>query len=71
MQKTTDSKGTGAGPNVQPTTRSEEELDREPASNRGTKGQLRASRRVARSEEEVNDTLSGRDDLGRSDRADK
>ena len=38
-----------------------EELDREPGSNRGTKGQLRESRRVARSAEEAIRTMAGHD----------
>jgi hypothetical protein len=49
--------------------RSEDELDREPASNRGRKGQTRASRRVARSEEEGLDPAAAQDDLERDSRS--
>jgi hypothetical protein len=48
-----------------------EELDREPGSNRGTKGQMRESRNVARSAEEDIQTLVGHDDPGKGDRTEK
>jgi hypothetical protein len=51
--------------------RSVDELDREPGTNRGTKGQMRESRRVARSAEEDVQTMNGHDDHGQGDRAAK
>jgi hypothetical protein len=43
-----------------PATRSADELDREPASNRGHRGQMRESRNVARSAEEDIQTMGSR-----------
>ena len=54
-----------------PPTRSAEELDREPGSNRGRRGQLRESENVARSAEETIHTLAGHDDPGKSDQSRK
>ena len=51
--------------------RDEGELDRQPGSNQGTKGQMRESRRVARAEETRNQTMAGHDAHGRSDRSSK
>jgi hypothetical protein len=55
---------------AQPSRRAEE-LDREPGSNQGTKGQTRESRRVARSAEDDIQTMAGHDDSGKSDRSEK
>ncbi len=54
-----------------PPTRRDDELDREPGSNRGRRGQMRESRDVARSAEEEVQTMTGHDDPHKSDRADK
>ncbi len=54
-----------------PQIRREEELDREPGSNRGHRGQMRESRDVARSAEEDIQTMNGHDDPRKADRADK
>jgi hypothetical protein len=54
-----------------PPTRSADELDREPASNRGHRGQMRESRNVARSAEEDIQTLAGHDDPGKGDQSRK
>jgi hypothetical protein len=51
--------------------RDEAQLDREPGSNRGTKGQLRESARIARAEEEPSKTVAGRDEQARSARTSK
>jgi hypothetical protein len=51
--------------------RDEAQLDREPGSNRGTKGQLRESARVARAEPEPSKTVAGRDEQARSARTSK
>jgi hypothetical protein len=48
-----------------------EELDREPGSDVGHRGQLRANRRVARSAEEDIKTMGGHDDSGRGGRSRK
>jgi hypothetical protein len=48
-----------------------EELDRQPGSNRGTKGQMRESRRVARSSEDDIQTMAGHDDPDKSDLTEK
>ena len=48
-----------------------DELDREPGSNRGTKGQMRESRRVARSSEDDIQTMAGHDDPDKSDRTER
>jgi hypothetical protein len=52
-------------------TRRETELDREPASNRGHKGQMRESRRVARSAGEGIQPMAGHDDSGKGDQTEK
>jgi hypothetical protein len=54
-----------------PATRSADELDREPASNRGHRGQMRESRNVARSAEEDIQTMAGHDDPGKDDQSRK
>jgi hypothetical protein len=51
--------------------RGESELDREPGSNRGTRGQTRESRNVARSAEEDIQTMAGHDAPDKSDRTEK
>lgn len=51
--------------------RAADQLDRQPGSNRGTKGQMRESRRVARSSEDDIQTMSGHDDPNTSDRTEK
>ena len=51
--------------------RAEDQLDREPGSNRGIKGQLRESRNVARVSEDDIQTMAGHDDPGKSDRSRK
>ncbi len=51
--------------------RREEELDREPSSNRGHRGQMRESRKVARSSEEDIQTMDGHDDTGKGDQTRK
>ena len=53
------------------TPRSAEELDREPGSNRGTRGQTRESRRVARSAEDDIQTMAGHDAPDKADRTEK
>jgi chloramphenicol 3-O-phosphotransferase len=50
--------------------RRDEEIDREPGSNRGSKGQTRESRKVARDSEEDIQTMAGHDDSGKNDRSD-
>ena len=59
------------GDSDRPPTRPGDELDREPGSNRGTKGQMRESRNVARSAEEDIQTMVGHDDSGKADRSRK
>jgi hypothetical protein len=59
------------GRSGEPPGRRAEELDREPGSNRGTKGQMRESRNVARSAEDDIQTLAGHDDSGKGDRTEK
>jgi len=54
-----------------PPVRRAEDLDREPGSNRGHRGQTRESRDVARSAEEDIQTMSGHDDPRKTDRSDK
>jgi hypothetical protein len=56
---------------ARPPMRSEDQLDREPASNRGTKGQMRESRKTARDAEEDIQTMAGHDDSGQGDRVKK
>jgi hypothetical protein len=63
--------GPGAGLGEAEEARLEQQLDREPGSNRGTKGQLRESGRVARAEEEPSKTVAGRDGQIRSARTSK
>lgn len=47
------------------------ELDREPGSNRGHRGQMPASRKAARSSEENIQTMDGHDDAGKGDQSRK
>lgn len=47
----------------------EDQLDRQPGSNRGRKGQMRASRRVARSQEDGLDPAAAQDDMERGYRS--
>jgi hypothetical protein len=54
-----------------PPARNPDELDREPGSNQGHRGQMRESRKVARSAEEDIQTMAGHDDSGKADRTDK
>ncbi len=51
--------------------RADAELDRQPGSNRGTKGQMRESRDVARSSEDDIQTMAGHDDSRKGDRSRK
>ena len=51
--------------------RREAELDREPGSNRGHRGQMRESRKVAQSAEEDVQPLAGHDDPDKDDQTRK